>query len=67
MITLLLALIAATAAAPPLLRTFGRPAFGVLALVPGLGFGWLVYQFANGTFKAVSYTHLDAADDTSEV
>ncbi|MDK8626004.1 Na+/H+ antiporter subunit A [Corynebacterium appendicis] len=51
MITLLLALIAATAAAPPLLRTFGRPAFGLLALVPGLGFGWLVYQFANGTFK----------------
>lgn len=51
MITLLLALIAATAMAPVLLRAMGRPAFGVLALVPGAGFAWLVYQFANGTFK----------------
>ncbi|WP_087117454.1 Na+/H+ antiporter subunit A [Corynebacterium urinipleomorphum] len=51
MITLLLALIAATAAAPVLLRTMGRPGFGVLALVPGAGFAWLVYHFANGTFR----------------
>ncbi len=29
----------------------GRPGFGVLALVPGAGFAWLVYHFANGTFR----------------
>ena len=51
MITLLFALVAATAAAPFLLRAFGRPAFGILALVPGAGFAWMVYQFADGTFK----------------
>ena len=51
MITLLIALIAATAAAPFAVRTLGRPGFGLLALVPGAGFVWLVYQFANGTFR----------------
>ena len=51
MITLLIALIAATAAAPFLVRTLGRPAFGLLALVPAAGFFWLVYHFTAGTFR----------------
>lgn len=29
----------------------GKPGFGVLALVPGAGFAWLVYHFVHGTFK----------------
>nr|WP_269208604.1 Na+/H+ antiporter subunit A [Corynebacterium aquatimens] len=47
---LLFALIAATAAAPFLMRSIGRPAFGLLALVPLGGFLWLTREFISGTF-----------------
>ena len=50
-ITLLIALIAATAIAPFLLRAVGRPGFGILATVPAAGFFWLLYEFAAGAFR----------------
>src|SRR5699024_6836090 len=45
---LLLALIAATLCAPFLIHTLGRPAFGILALVPAGGFIWVVQQLVQG-------------------
>ncbi|AKE39971.1 Multisubunit sodium/proton antiporter subunit [Corynebacterium camporealensis] len=50
MITLFGALIVATVAAPFLIRYMGRPAFGLLAIVPGVGFFWTLTQFTNGAF-----------------
>nr|WP_255711456.1 MULTISPECIES: Na+/H+ antiporter subunit A [unclassified Corynebacterium] len=48
---LLIALTAATLAAPVLIRTVGRAAFGLLALVPLGGFIWVVRLFATGVFR----------------
>jgi len=56
---LLGALIAATVAAPLLIMRMGRPAFGILALVPAAGFVWTLTHFLRGTFKdggGVDYT-----------
>ncbi|MHA2789887.1 Na+/H+ antiporter subunit A [Corynebacterium sp. S7] len=50
MLLLLIALAIATVAAPLLIRAFGRPAFGILALVPAAGFVWIVSLFSSGTF-----------------
>ncbi|AQQ16114.1 Na(+)/H(+) antiporter subunit A [Corynebacterium glaucum] len=51
MLTLLIALFATTVAAPVLLRVIGRPAFGILAIVPAVGFGWMVSLFNRGVFR----------------
>ncbi|MBA5244502.1 Na+/H+ antiporter subunit A [Corynebacterium haemomassiliense] len=51
MLKLLIALTAATLAAPVLLRTVGRAAFGLLALVPLGGFIWVARLFATGVFR----------------
>ncbi|UBI09562.1 Na+/H+ antiporter subunit A [Corynebacterium coyleae] len=51
MLTLLLALTAASAIAPVLLRSIGRSAFALLALVPLGGFLWVVKLFADGVFR----------------
>lgn len=51
MLILFLALTAAAVVAPVLIRTLGRPAFGLLALVPGIGFFWVLSEFIKGTFK----------------
>ncbi|MGC2864602.1 Na+/H+ antiporter subunit A [Corynebacterium glutamicum] len=51
MLILFLALTAAAVVAPVLIRTLGRPAFGLLALVPGIGFFWVLSEFVKGTFK----------------
>lgn len=48
MLILLLALIAATVCAPFLIHTLGRPAFGILALVPAGGFIWVAQQLIQG-------------------
>ena len=59
MLVLLGALIAATVAAPLLIMRMGRPAFGILALVPAAGFVWTLAHFLRGTFKdggGVDYT-----------
>lgn len=50
MLILLIALAAAAVVAPVLIRRIGRPAFGLLALVPGAGFAWVLLHFLNGTF-----------------
>ena len=47
---LLIALTAAALAAPVLLRTVGRAAFGIIALVPLGGFIWVASLFATGVF-----------------
>ena len=52
-------LIAATVVAPLLIMRMGRPAFGILALVPGAGFVWTLMHFLRGTFAdggAVEHT-----------
>ena len=51
MLILLIALTAATLAAPVLIRTVGRAAFGLLALVPLSGFIWVARLFATGMFR----------------
>ncbi|MCK2199988.1 Na+/H+ antiporter subunit A [Corynebacterium callunae] len=51
MLILFLALTAAAVIAPVLIRTVGRPAFGLLALVPAAGFFWVTSEFLNGTFQ----------------
>ncbi|MEK0145901.1 Na+/H+ antiporter subunit A [Corynebacterium yonathiae] len=59
MLILLGALIAATVTAPLLIMRMGRPAFGILALVPGAGFVWTLIHFLRGTFNdngAVQHT-----------
>ncbi|MFC6146815.1 proton-conducting transporter membrane subunit, partial [Corynebacterium nasicanis] len=50
MLLLLAALTIAALVAPVLIRTLGRPAFGILALVPALGFFWVLSLFLSGTF-----------------
>ena len=52
MLTLLIALFAATAAAPLLLRALGRWAFALIALVPAAGFVWMVSLFHGGVFAS---------------
>ena len=59
MLILLGTLIAATVVAPLLIMRLGRPAFGILALVPGAGFVWTLMHFLRGTFAdggAVEHT-----------
>ncbi|MDY3128352.1 MAG: proton-conducting transporter membrane subunit, partial [Corynebacterium sp.] len=51
MLILLFSLIAATVCAPLLIRTLGRPAFALLALVPGIGFFWVLQQLVQGTLS----------------
>ncbi|BAU97084.1 monovalent cation/H+ antiporter subunit A [Corynebacterium suranareeae] len=51
MLILFLALTAAAVVAPALIRTLGRPAFGLLALIPATGFFWVLTEFIKGTFK----------------
>ncbi len=51
MLKLLIALCAATLLAPVLLRTIGRAAFAIIALVPLGGFIWIVSLFQTGKFK----------------
>ncbi|STC68877.1 Na+/H+ antiporter subunit A [Corynebacterium pilosum] len=50
MLTLLVALAIATIAAPFLIRSMGRIAFCLLALVPAAGFVWIVSLFTTGAF-----------------
>ena len=50
MLVLLGALIAASVVAPLLIMRMGRPAFGILALVPSAGFVWTLVHFLRGTF-----------------
>ncbi|GAB3594443.1 Na(+)/H(+) antiporter subunit A [Corynebacterium faecale] len=50
MLILFLALTAAAVLAPILIRAMGRSAFGLLAVVPGAGFIWVVWEFIRGTF-----------------
>lgn len=50
MLTLLAALTIATIAAPLLIRTLGRSAFAILAIVPLVGFVWMASMFYNGVF-----------------
>nr|WP_152821758.1 MULTISPECIES: Na+/H+ antiporter subunit A [unclassified Corynebacterium] len=45
---LLGALTAAAVLAPVLIRSLGRPAFGLLALAPLAGFAWVLRQFLSG-------------------
>ena len=51
MLILLIALTAATLAAPVLLRIIGRPAFALTALVPLAGFVWVARLFHTGVFR----------------
>ena len=51
MLVLLSALFVAAAIAPVLIRVIGRAAFGLLALVPLAGCGWVLHLFAAGTFE----------------
>ena len=51
MLILLIALTAATLASPVLLRTIGRPAFALTALVPLAGFVWVARLFHTGVFR----------------
>lgn len=50
MLVLLSALTIATLLAAPLIRFIGRPAFGILALVPLAGFCWVIHLFLSGAF-----------------
>lgn len=50
MLLLLAALTIAALVAPLLIRTVGRAAFALLALVPAAGFFWVLSLFAGGTF-----------------
>ncbi|WP_165243071.1 Na+/H+ antiporter subunit A [Corynebacterium lizhenjunii] len=50
MLLLLIALLAASVAAPALIYYLGRPAFGLIALVPGAGFFWVLNLFHTGAF-----------------
>ncbi|MCQ9352504.1 Na+/H+ antiporter subunit A [Corynebacterium sp. 153RC1] len=50
MVLLLLLLAAASIAAPVLVKILGRPAFGLLSLVPLGGLLWILREFARGTF-----------------
>lgn len=50
MLITLIALAAAAVTAPALIRLIGRPAFGLLAVVPAAGFGWVLSHFFGGTF-----------------
>ena len=52
MLLLLLALAGASVLAPFLIRTLGRPAFALLAIVPAIGFGWVLTHLLNGTFNS---------------
>ncbi|MDO4929368.1 MAG: Na+/H+ antiporter subunit A [Corynebacterium sp.] len=51
MLVLLCALALAAIISPYLIRNLGRPAFGVLSLIPLGGFAWVISLFATGTFK----------------
>ena len=57
MLSLLIALVGATIAAPLLLRTIGRVAFALIALVPLAGFIWIASLFHGGVF-ALSLIHI---------
>lgn len=48
MLILLGALAVAAILAPPAIRLLGRPAFGLLALVPAAGFAWVLSLFISG-------------------
>lgn len=50
MLFLLCALILTTIIAPVLINYLGRPAFGLLSLVPAAGFAWIASLFASGAF-----------------
>lgn len=52
MLLLLCALTIAAAIAPLVLRTIGRPGFGLLALVPAAGFVFVVHHFLQGSFAS---------------
>ena len=49
MLILLGALTVTALVAPWLIRVMGRPAFGVLSLVPAVGFFWVLSLFLSGT------------------
>ena len=50
MLLLLAALTIAALVAPVLIRAMGRSAFGLLAIVPAVGFFWVLNLFLSGTF-----------------
>lgn len=52
MLLLLLALAGASVLAPFLIRVIGRPAFGLLAITPAIGFGWVLSHLIRGTFDS---------------
>lgn len=51
MLLLLGALAGVSIVAPALVKVLGRPAFGLLSLVPFLGFVWVASLFATGAFE----------------
>lgn len=51
MLILLGSLACASILAPLLIRWLGRPAFALLAVVPAVGFFWLLQHFVDGTFS----------------
>lgn len=51
MLTLFSALVLTTIAAPFLLFYLGRRAFGLLAVVPAVGFFWVLQQLTTGTLR----------------
>lgn len=61
MLILLIALAVAAVVAPVLLRLIGRPAFGLLALVPAAGFGWVLSKFLDGTLDNGGALYFDLA------
>ncbi|WP_286954893.1 MULTISPECIES: Na+/H+ antiporter subunit A [Corynebacterium] len=61
MLTLMGALLVATAIAPFLISALGRPAFGLLALVPGVGFFWTLQKLVDGAFADGNTLRFDIA------
>ena len=51
MLTLFSALVLTTIAAPFLILYLGRRAFGLLAIVPAVGFLWVLHQLTEGTLR----------------
>ncbi|AKK11895.1 Na+/H+ antiporter subunit A [Corynebacterium uterequi] len=72
MLLVLASLVLAAVVAPFLILALGRRAFGVLALVPAAGFGWVVHHFRAGSFAdggafTSSYQWMPAAHLSFEV
>ena len=60
MLILFCALVLATIAAPFLIFSLGRRAFGLLAIVPAVGFFWVLRQLTEGTLREGHQLAFDA-------